>query len=272
MTKSPIQRRKHKQKLLAYVICTIIGIVLSIAAYLYFFASPKVNPPLGEDLCPTGFPPAAYYAILIDTTDPYNTIQRAFIKKHLSAWRDQLPQFSKINVFAVSDAQKDILSPKLSVCNPGKAANPLIQNPERIRVRWEEMFVKPFDELVDNLVNCTSEPRSPIMEMIQAVSISTFPENSMGVPKGLIIISDMLHNTEEYSHYQEAILVFEDFKKSTYFSRVRTDMSEVAVTILYARRDGAEAERVQGRGHARFWDEYFATSGGTVTLIKKIPG
>jgi hypothetical protein len=57
--------------------------------------------------------------------------------------------------------------------------------------------------------------------------------------------------------YRE-VPAFRAFRRTPYFSRIRTDLSGVAVTIYYLSRPEV---RTQGRRHLGFWDAYFRYQG-----------
>jgi len=276
-TRGSDRRRKKRRRLhvKAVFFIMIAAAILSGAVYLREKAK-SANPQLGDDLCRVTQSPASYHAVLIDRTDPYNETQRASIKKMLETWRAQIPTWSQVTVFAVSGVNETRLTPELSLCNPPAEADRLIQNPERVKERWNAGFVLPLERRIDELIGAEALPHSPIMEMIQSVAISAFPEvSSSGVarePRELVIISDMLHNTEEYSHYRDTTLSFRAFRDTPYFQRIRADLRGVVITIFYARRDGDGAELRQGRDHVTFWEEYFMSMGATLNRVRRVSG
>ena len=110
---------------------------------------------------------------------------------------------------------------------------------------------------------------SPIMEILQVVSLSAFPTESSDAKKKIVIISDMLHHTPEWSHYRGQ-MDFATLEQTPYFQRIRTDLQGADVQILYVRRNGME--KLQTKRHAFFWADYIDAIGGHLSLIEKIDG
>ena len=110
---------------------------------------------------------------------------------------------------------------------------------------------------------------SPIMEMIQAISIKGFPRERVNKRKRLLIVSDMLHHTEKYSLYCEEI-DFAKFKTNPYFQHVRSDLSEVEAMILFLMRENYE--NLQTGELITFWEEYIESMGGRLSLVQRVDG
>ncbi len=156
-------------------------------------------------------------------------------------------------------------------CNPGDGSDisALTGNPAAVRQRWEESFEQPVENALDAGIETEEAARSPIMEMIQAISVATFPLHATAEPRQLIIISDMLQHTEDYSQYHDPI-DFGHIRGAPFFAHLQTDLGGVEVRILYARRPGVE--HLQTRRHAEFWAAYIAHMGGTLVSVKPIDG
>ena len=107
------------------------------------------------------------------------------------------------------------------------------------------------------------------MEAIQSISVSSLHKFiSTNKKVNLVIVSDMLQNSETLSHYKEH-MNFKKFKKQD-FIKVSSSLNDVLVTILYLRRDGAE--KLQGRKHIVFWEQFFHDQGGILKRVVSIDG
>ena len=74
--------------------------------------------------------------------------------------------------------------------------------------------------------------RSPVMEMFQLIALNEFKGFS-GTNNEIIILSDMIQNTDGISMYQNNLPSFSKFKKSEYFSKVKTNLSKnVSIKLL----------------------------------------
>jgi len=111
--------------------------------------------------------------------------------------------------------------------------------------------------VVNNIMfDNNSQNTSPVMEMFQLIAINEF-KGFEGVDNEIIILSDMIQNTPEMSMYQNGLISFSKFKKSDYFSKVRTNLNKnVTIKLFIIKRDGSRA--MQGdEDFTNFWFSYF---------------
>ena len=265
--RSSRERKKEKKDLQGrLIIAACIMLVAGVGFYALWLIANK--PDLDMQMCPKAGP-SGYTAVLVDTTDYFNEIQKMSVMEHLMKLKSETPQHARMSVYAISNELET--EPEISICNPGDASgvNPFTENPEKQLRRWETEFSERLDRLLAELLQPSVHKKSPIMEMIQAVSVSAFPMAAANTPKRLIIVSDMLHNTNEYSQYTMPI----DLKwlqAKPYYQKVRTDLRDVEVKILYLRRDGAE--KFQMAEHILFWASYMKAMRSKHVSIERIPG
>jgi len=267
----PSERKRQRQTRLAGSLLILLLIVAVAVLYAVFYVRQEVM--LNDaDLCPQKGP-HGYYSILIDTTQPYNPIQEKFLLRELDSLKHKLKVHHLVSVFAVDDTYRDTLDPIVSICNPGTGAglSSLWHNPEHYAKRWQTQFSEPLKNLFRQLLRKPASKYSPIMEMIQAVSLSTFGTKEDHQEAHLLIISDLLQNTPAQSHYKKGSLDFEKFRISRYFKRNRTDLRGVTVSILYARR-AAKGGAIQGARHRVFWETYLRAMGAKRISIRPIEG
>jgi hypothetical protein len=171
----------------------------------------------------------------------------------------------------IDDRVGDELAPDFVICRPetGESANALYENPPLLKKRWREDFEKPLDAAIGEFMQPAVASASPILEILQVVALTAFPAGTGNARKRIILVSDMLHHTAEWSHYRGQMAA-RDLRDTDYFQRVATDLQGADVEILYVRRDGAE--HLQTRRHALFWADYVESIGGRVTLVERIDG
>jgi len=262
------KNRARKKTLIGFV-----GISIVLVAFLALFGAKtyisttqlKLDP---VTMCPFDGSPS-YISIIFDKTDRYNQIQRKFLTNYFDKLEENFSVGTKVTLFVVEDQDLLKLEPVASICNPGKEANPLYQNPKMQQKKWREKFKRPLDDAIAGFMSPSIADSSPIFEMIQVASLTGFPSESDDSPKTLIIVSDMLQHVGEYSHYRSKP-DFDAFEKSNYYQKIRTDLRGTDVQILYVRRDGAE--KFQTKRHAYFWDNYFSSINASVSLIERIDG
>ena len=64
--------------------------------------------------------------------------------------------------------------------------------------------------------------------------------------------------------------VFENFRKTEYYRKVRADLTGVRCEILYVRRE--TKRHIQGAAHINFWQLYFADQNGEITRVRMVEG
>ncbi|MCI0666725.1 MAG: hypothetical protein L0Y43_01570 [Methylococcaceae bacterium] len=258
---------KHTLGLLYIGLAILIVIALYGARAMLESAHVAIDP---DTLCPIDGSPN-YVAIVFDKTDAYNPIQQQFLKRFFTRLKSELPTGTRISLFVIEAGAEKRIQPEFVFCSPqsGEDASYWTANPKALRKRWKERFEKPLDAAIEAFMRPSTAENSPIFEILQIVALSGFPPGSEKAEKLLIIVSDMLHHTPEWSHYRGETDV-NGLLKTPYYHKIRTDLHDTEVRILYVRRDGAE--HLQTKGHAYFWADYLNSINGRVTLIEKIDG
>ena len=220
--------------------------------------------------CPKDGKNSAIFAVLLDTTDTLTPVAQEIVHKKLDLFAEGLPRYGKLEVFVVQSSSDRLIEPLVEMCNPGRASdtNKWTGNPRLMEKRWRAKFMDPLDKSLEvSLSSSVSSKQSPIMEEIQQVSAQAFFETPPKTPKRLAIVSDMLQNSavlSQYSHLES----FEEFEHQPAFVKVRPELDDVDVTILYVRRS-AEFNR-QNKRHLEFWQSFFAASGARIEEVKSV--
>ncbi|MCB1385339.1 MAG: hypothetical protein KDJ80_05315 [Nitratireductor sp.] len=217
--------------------------------------------------CPvTG--PRSIRVVMIDRSDPISGQQALRIKQVVDDLADRSETGERFDFFVFEGDAKAVLEPVLSVCAPGKpeAANELYQNPEKIRRRYVDRFITPVKAVVDELTSENELPTSPILESLRAAALWSFGAQKSGaIPLRLTLVSDMIQNSQNLSHYKRDAL-FEDLRDSAGWNVLRPDLKGADVQILYLLRPpGSKASRIQNRGHQLFWEKLIEAGGGRLT-------
>ncbi len=262
---------KRKNLLGILLIFSVTCIVLFLAFFRYELKSTQIvyDP---ETLCPIDSASPKYIAVVFDKSDTYNKVQQYFLKRYFSEFKNRLSPGTQVSLYVIDDIKDKQISPDFVVCAPrtGDDANAFYENPRHIRQRWQTQFEQPLDNAIEGFLQAGKSDFSPIMEMLQVIALSAFPPIDDGLAeKQIIIISDMLHHTPEWSHYRGQ-MDFRKLEKTNYYQRISTDLHNAEVNILYVRREGME--KLQNKRHAYFWADYIKAIGGRVTLIEKIDG
>jgi hypothetical protein len=222
-------------------------------------------------LCPTKRPPAEVTVILLDVSDKFSEPQRIQIQNHLARLRGSIPRFGLVEVYTVDRLRRRVTEPIVHVCNPGTGADlsRIYQNPQLAKKKWDGFAAKLTSD-IDRQISAPAMSISPIFEAIQSTALRTFgnPEYD-GLPKRLVIVSDLLQHVPGQLSMYDGVPSFESFKATPYFSRVRSDLEGVSVLVFYLARPAATK---QDRRHIAFWDGFFQSQGATMEGVEKVFG
>jgi serine/threonine protein kinase len=209
--------------------------------------------------------------LLLDATNSISPFQQADLRRHLQDIQETVPEYCALDVYTVSAAKDGLLkSVGASVCNPGygRNARAFTSNPHVMKEKWKKRFSLPLNAVLASMLVTPPSDQSPILEGIQSVAVAEFGKLPAGTTtRKLIIVSDMLPNTPEYSQYH-GIESFDEFRRSSYYRRVRPDLHGVEVELYYLRRD----QGPQVKQHIEFWERYFADSGATLVHVVLVQG
>src|SRR5258708_4583060 len=163
-----------------------------------------------------------------------------------------------------------------SKCNPGDGAglSEWTDNPRIARLRWIENFRKPAADAVKNSIAAAKANSSPIMAAIQDIALNQFTSAaSQNAKKSLIVISDMIEFTRDYSQYARAgDLSFSRYKQSPAYLKFRTDLHGATVAIRYVNRQVKGQPLIDGTIHMDFWKSWILDNGGSWGGVKRLQG
>lgn len=252
-----LTRRRRPDRSTIWGIAAVVVGVLLLALFLgaKFWAEGQRVAIDEASLCPLGGP-VAVAAVLVDRSDPLGPQQAQRVRQVLARVVEEVPVGGKIALYLAEADGFATLSPALALCNPGKEANPLYQNPKRMRERYEARFEKRLDAVRESLLQPSPRKTSPVMESIKAVCIDAFGAAPTGVPLRLVVVSDFLQHSPVASHYREKN--FEALLSDRKLDGVLVDCKGAEVDMLYLLRLGKDGRpTIQNRAHQRFWDLYF---------------
>jgi len=259
--------RRTTKNAVGWALLSVALVVLAGAVYLAITLAGRPQPDPKSFCLPNG--PEHLMVVLIDRTDAINPVQRQSLQNHLDGLVAALPRYGGVEVFAVRPFG-DLLQPIAPlVCNPGRGqdANQWTENPRLIERHWAQGFVAPTKAAIEEALHAEDAQVSPLFEAIQSIAVTAFQAARTARKKQLILVSDMLHNTAEFSQYGSPV-AFDEFRRMPYYRKVRADLTGIDVQILYLRRDTP----TQGRRHIEFWQDYFNDMGAQVTRVTSIEG
>ena len=277
MIQSVRQRKKKQKNLLG-----MIGIVsiLGFAGFGFYFYDSNSDP-LDANNCSIKNGPNAVTAIIFDKSQKYSTEQVTNIKTSFNLWlagkepntknrRVALDFFKEGNLIQlyVTDQKAvdtpDGLTPLAELCVPKdfQTANKWIENPEFLKEDYNK-FITEFSTAIESLLEA-SEGRSPIMETFIRISNSENFQKHPNKKHNMFIVSDMLQNSDNYSHYWKGIDAtnwdtFEEKMTGTVYMRPR--LNGVQWQVYYAKRSELRERELQTIKLSNFWERFFDRGG-----------
>jgi hypothetical protein len=222
-----------------------------------------------KNLCPADGP-YGHFVLLVDKTDPLSFTQKqAFLVTLQEIIEKRTPKGYLLSVFVLDEDFKETAAPLEELCNPGTGSDKseFTANLKRLRSQYEDKFLKPLSNQIDNLVTKKPAQFSPIFEMLQLVGINAFRKHDIKGERRLIIMSDMLHNTPQFSMYNNS-LDFPSFAVSGYGRKTQSELRGVEVEIYYL----INTPHFQTRRSLMFWEDYFNKAGAHIAEVRSLGG
>lgn len=262
--------RRARQRRNWYYVFGIIGFLFAFivggSAIYYQTTRPKGIDPVM--LCPAGGP-TGHFVLLVDKTDPLTfTQEQAFRVRLRELIEKKIPQGYLFSVFVLGEDFKQTAEPVVELCNPGSGLNKsaLDQNPEKLTRQYQAKFMEPLLAQANSMLSQTSAKTSPILEMLQLVGINAFRKHDVKGPRRLILMSDMLHNTIQFSMYRG--FDYPTFAATDYGQKMRLQLPDVEVEIHYL----MNTPHLQTKRNVDFWESHFKKSGARIVEIQPLEG
>lgn len=261
------KQSKKKKDAVGLLLISTATIILISFAYLYF--QTKSNEIIRSEVtfCREDSIVTTENLILIDATDSFNDTQALLIKKELAKLVENSEIDSKFSIYVIDDSENGF-KPIIEICNPGDGSDKseLTSNKRRLLKNWKEGFHDKITDKLNSYIDINVAKHSPIMEILKYASIHSF-NDSKASQKKVVIISDLLQHSGNFSQYSE-VTSFDEFSKRKNFPKLKADLNDVDVEVYYLYR--AENSNRQNRKHISFWEKYIRASGGTLKRVKNV--
>jgi len=248
---------------------SLLIVALTVVTWVVYHQFTRNKPIDQTTLCPAGGP-LGQVILLVDKTDPLNFTQRqAFSATLKELVTSEVPEGHLLSIFVLGEKIEQTAQPLIELCNPGSdvGKSELSSNLRRLRQQYVERFVKPLDEAAQALLAVEPAKASPIFEMLQLVGINGFRRHAVQGARRLVVMSDMLHNTPQFSMYQGAV-EFDTFQASDYAKKAQADLNGVNVELHYL----MTAPKLQTRKNLAFWERYFERGGARLVKVHRVEG
>ena len=248
----------------------IAAVIAAIGSVIYISVLGPKSPILAKDtLCPLDGA-RGVTIVLIDASDDLPEIAKRQVTRLLLDIADSLPAYYQLELRTLDTA---VPAGRIvfSKCNPGDGANlsELTANPQLARRRWKDGFQIPVEASLKGSLQPARATASPIMGTIQQIAVDRFTGRAADKQaKALIIVSDMIEHTPDYSQYT-GDLTFDRFKRSRAYLKYRTDLQKADVTIHYVQR---QTQRLLTTDLIRFWLEWVKDNNGHFDQAVRLQG
>ena len=251
----------------------VVLLTLFVGSYVFY---QDVTDPLDDRNCSIKNGPEAVTALVFDKSQAYSPEQITDIKASFNYWLQGEDPSSKkrpivLDFFRIGallqlyvtdqgdlDQAKSLL-PLVELCVPKdfRDANKWIENPDFLGKKYKH-FITTFRSEIEHLLN-VADGTSPIMETFVRISNSESFLAHQGVPHNLFVVSDMLQNSDNYSHYSQSQgtdwAIFE--KKMAESVYLRTRLKDVRWQVFFAKRDDLREKKLQTTRLTQFWESFF---------------
>lgn len=242
---------------------------VGVGGYYYWTAQ---RPPIIDKL--TGCPvegARSLTVILVDASDELTDLTRREIRTLVLDVAEATPAYGLLDLRYLDPSGGGAIS-LFARCSPpsGAGMSDVSANPALAKKRWTESFIGPAQEaIIKSLAPATSKT-SPIMGAIQQIDVERFSgEKVAGVSKRLVIVSDLIENTQYYSQYS-GDLSFKRYLNSPASRRFATDLAGAEVTVKYIVRN--TPRKIDSGAHIAFWNEWFRSNNGRLKEAAKLQG
>jgi hypothetical protein len=267
MSSSRAHVRKQKRHVLRGTIAAL-GTLAILGLAVYYLITREGSPDK-VTLCPMKGP-TGHLVLVVDTTDPLNFTQaQAFTTLVEELIDSQIAPGELLSVFVLGEDHTQTAAPVFEKCNPGKGEGKsgLTDNISRLQKQFKESFQGPLLALVPKLQATVSAKSSPIFEMIQIASINGFRKHPIEGRRRLVIVSDMLHNTPQFSMYGGHD-DYQKFRSSVYGQKMQSDLKGAETELHYI----MNTPQLQTRRHLKFWEDYFLNAGARLVAVRPMEG
>lgn len=265
MARKSRRNSRERSSFWSYVLIAFCLVALSGMLTFYFYVTSR--PEIGADGCfldPKLTP--AHIVLLVDASDQISPSQKLYVKNELLSMINSAEQGTRFELYVVKEDGTEIPSPVFNACRPIRPdeGSTISSNRRLLERAWRENFESELNNLFEEVISTDKLQFSPIIESIKYISLVSFQRSGVD-NKQLVIVSDLLQNTNDFSQYRP-YLEMSDFRQTDKFILLRPELDDVDLELLYLRGNS----QLQGADHVSWWQEFLSSSGGNVRRIKSL--
>ncbi len=205
----------------------IAGVFVALLSVFGVRLAQDAKPKPGSDFCVGDV--TSNTVVLIDHTERISDQTRdTIVDRTIAHLTKHVKENERVSVFTISDDSKKSLRPIVSLCRPPSDGNRMVEDVQGIRKRFQKDFERPIKEALQ--VSPSNTKESPIAQAITDISLSQYLR---GKSNSLLIYSDMLENTKQFSLYkcQSANDVIPGYRASRRGAKERPDFTNTRVFL-----------------------------------------
>jgi hypothetical protein len=221
---------------------------LSLVAIATLFGEARAN------TCAKSGSPSQVHAVLLDLSDPLTGPRLRAYEALIERLMAELPSGGQFDVYFIRGESKAISPPHARLCKP---LIPEGGGEKYWQRRLEKSFYSPTRKVLLEAKSASSGSRdSPIIESIYNIGLSSFVGKSGAESSGkIIVISDLLQNSETLNFYSSRIPAFRSLKSGKVGMQWLRTSRRVAVEIIMIPSE-SHSSLQQSKEFQRFWLDY----------------
>lgn len=251
---------------LSIFVVAVVAIVGGLA-WMYLRAVEQ-HPPTDAELCPE-VGPSEQVIVLVDATDRIAPITQSEIVTKVTDLANATKKWARFELRVLQPGAQRTTT-VFSRCNPGDGhgMDEYTGNPEMARNKWASQFSGPLQDAMRSSMSGQGADTSPIMAGLQQIAVDRLSsKQARTVPNTIVVVSDMLENSEAFSVYQTGP-DFEAFQASPAHRRYSTDLAGAGVAIWFVERE----TKVAGVPLIEFWMKWILENRGAPLTATRLQG
>ena len=274
-----MSRRHQKNHVSVWAVLSIVAMVLVFIGGIggltwFYFTETEYDKITGCRLEQNQKVAPSQLVVLMDVTDKLEEDVAERLRGYLQKAVEKQPEGSLIEFYALDDRisnyDRDFLHcvPR----NPNDASK-LTENVELVKQEFTRNFKSKLDATIQALTSMDSpRDRSPICEMIKAVTVKSFSNNDIKItgPRRLIVISDfMQHFPGKFSMYDKKNRDRFDYRKFAHTSYGSALLLDSADANLRGLNVDLWFTNTLTMSNKKFWEDYFYEARAIVTSAER---
>ena len=229
---------------------------------------------LDDNLCRSCGAPEAVIAIGIDASGAFSARQKQSVRNAIfdaiglnpdgRGFDRELARNDRLDVYLLNASGDELLEPVISRCNPGtpQGLQRFVENERRAQRLYEEQFFGAIERAIDEVASEEEASTSPLAESIVAMAETSFAERSDNQLNTLIVVTDMLQNSANWSFYSRGVTDYSAFRASEGYAHARGDFRSANVCFLRITRTTMQEVAMQTPRMLDWWADYVADNDG----------